>query len=174
MAIIVPRREKENKLVYGKGASAATGQWPSWGGDRGPLLGKQEVGFPGPTGHPPASRPCFLQFSSFCPHSCLFVYPLVCLSLDSKVQVSALGHCTSWWEVAPERSSPLYRHLPPTPGTSTKKHPLGVQLWAELGAQQATRFSEHCLLERQIATRPASGFTQTARSQEICMCGSLR
>lgn len=83
--VIVPRVEKENNPVYGKGGkgeSAAAGQWPSWG-DRGPLLGKQEARISRTrraTRRPPA--PASAESQQLVPApSCLSVRPFVRMSL---------------------------------------------------------------------------------------------
>lgn len=72
------KRRKENNPVYGKGASAAAGQQPSWGGQR-PFVGKTgSEDFQDPAGHPPAARPSFCQFSEASASHQLPVCPSTC------------------------------------------------------------------------------------------------
>lgn len=90
-SVIVPREEKENNTVYGKGTSAAAGQASL--GDRGPLLGKQEARISRTrraTRRPPAQLPPIL--SSFCrpPAACLSIHLSVCPS-DHEASASGFG-----------------------------------------------------------------------------------
>lgn len=91
-AVIVPKGEKENNSVYGKGASAATGRRPSWG-DRGPLLGKQEERISRThraTRRPPAPASSDSQQLLWPPAACLSIVLSVSPS-DHKTQASSFG-----------------------------------------------------------------------------------
>lgn len=143
-AVIVTRGEKENNPVYGKGASAATDQQPSWG-DRGPLLGKQEERISRThraTRRPPApasaDSPQLLLATSW---ACLSI-PLSLCSSDHETQASSFGgkaalsvqsHSGGAGESPGGCSLLPPDHTGPTPETG----PLGPQLQAEWGAQQA-------------------------------------
>lgn len=141
-AVIVTSGEKESNPVYGKGASAATGQRPSCG-DRGPLLEKQEERIS--RTHRATRRPAApaSAASQQLPPatSCLSVYPLVSVPLTTRPRLPALGvELPSVFSPAVGRGF-VWRLLPPAPRPH-RDQPLRCAHWApsfrqRRGAQQA-------------------------------------